>query len=164
VYSFEYTDIQKVFKPHYVGYCCTNVIRGHYSNNFLWSLSHSAIRGHCCATMCSSVLKLLLQCDLKSLLRNNVFQKYSYHYCTDVTRDNWSVCSNNDLSSHCWTTMHSNNGATIPKCWATMNPGHAGCLLPWKNATDRQTHIDGPIRCSSPQKRIGLHYYQGNVG
>jgi hypothetical protein len=27
--------------------------------------------------------------------------------------------------------------------------GHGGCLPPRKNVTDRQTDMDGPIRCSS---------------
>jgi hypothetical protein len=26
---------------------------------------------------------------------------------------------------------------------------HAGCLVPRKNATDRQTDMDGPMKCSS---------------
>jgi hypothetical protein len=31
-------------------------------------------------------------------------------------------------------------------CFGTMGPGHAGCLLPTKNVTDRH---EGHIRCSS---------------
>jgi hypothetical protein len=30
----------------------------------------------------------------------------------------------------------------LQKCDSTMNPGHASCLGPMKNATDRQTDMD----------------------
>jgi hypothetical protein len=112
VYSLEYNGIPKAFsKPHHVSYCCTNVI---------WR--------HCWATMCSNnVCRLLLnRCDPRSLLRNNVFQRW-----------------------HWLTLLRKNVFQQWGHLYMTMDPGHAGCLLPRKTRqTDRYARFFAHAKAS----------------
>jgi hypothetical protein len=46
----------------------------------------------------------------------------------------------------------------LQQCAPEMTPGYAGCLVPRKTATDRQTGMNRPIRCPSlmPEREENL--------
>jgi hypothetical protein len=59
------------------------------------------------------------------------------------------MCRNNYLGSHfCKSVPTMISFPLLQQCVPTMIPGHAGCLVPKKNATDRHTWTN-PVRCSS---------------
>jgi hypothetical protein len=85
VYAVWYTGIPKVFTPHNVGPCCTNVVRGHY-----------CVLGHSCTTATPDL------CCVLGYSCTNAIKGHALQHCTPLTTIRRS--STNDSRYHWYTT------------------------------------------------------------